>query len=113
MQQISFGSTYRINLYGIGMTNQKRASLKKFVSNYQNYLYPNKEGFVRLSVRKRNDEKVEAALARMGIKEYQIFSAHNVPKAEIEGSNRTMDSYIKTQLGKREYTQRGKQKKSI
>jgi len=110
---IAYGSTYRINLNGIGMTNNKRLNLKNYVTNYQNYLFPNNnEGHVRLSVRKRLDSRVLNALGRMGIKEYQIFPAHNVPKAKIDGHERTLDSYIREQLKEHSYVQKGKQMKS-
>lgn len=100
----TFTSTYRIPLIG---TSAKKAELKKLVSKYQNYLYPNgKQGYVRVSIRKRLDEGFEQKLRqKIGLKVYQKFERHNVPK-----TNNKMDDYIKEELKNGNYRQFGKQK---
>ena len=56
----TFTSTYRIPLVG---TSAKKEELKKLVSKYQNYSYPNgNKGYVRVSIRKRLDEGFEQKL---------------------------------------------------
>ncbi|MBR6301962.1 hypothetical protein IKR55_04415 [bacterium] len=107
IQNISFGSTYRIPLVEQGVTPAKRVALKKLVSKYQNYRYPNgNNGCVRLSIRKRLDPGFEQKLRQLGFKVYQKFEKHNIPKTD----NR-MDKYISTTLKNGEYHQFGKQKR--
>ena len=106
MSQISFTSTYRIPLVEQNVTSAKREALKKMASRYQNVLYPNgNQGSVRVSIRKRLDEKFEQKLRQMGFKVYQKFDKHNVPK-----TNGKMDEYIKAELKSGNYKQYGKQK---
>jgi len=101
-----FGSTYRIPLVEQNISSAKRETLKKFVSKYQNYLYPNgNQGSVRVSIRKRLDESFEQKLRQIGFKVFQRFERHNVPK-----TNSRMDDYIKEELKTGNYRQFGKQK---
>ncbi len=105
--EISFTSTFRINLRGKNMTDGKRQNVKALVSKYQNYRYPNgNDGSVRISIRHRLDEKFENNLRRLGVTEYQKFNRHNVPK-----TNDKMDIYIKSELDAGNYKQYGKQNK--
>ena len=102
----TFGSTYRIPLVEQNVSSAKRETLKKFVSKYQNYLYPNgNQGNVRVSIRKRLDEGFEQKLRQIGFKVFQKFEKHNVPKTQGK-----MDNYIKDALKNNEYRQYGKQK---
>ena len=102
----TFGSTYRIPLVEQNISSAKREALKKFVSKYQNYLYPNgNQGNVRVSIRKRLDEGFEQKLRQIGFKVFQRFERHNVPK-----TNNKMDNYIKEELKNGNYRQFGKQK---
>lgn len=102
----TFASTYRIPLVERNITAAKREILKKFVSKYQNYLYPNgNQGYVRVSIRKRLDEGFEQKLRQIGFKVFQKFERHNVPKTNIR-----MDNYIKEELKNGNYRQFGKQK---
>lgn len=102
----TFGSTYRIPLVEQNISSAKRELLKKFVTKYQNYLYPNgNQGNVRVSVRKRLDEGFEQKLRQIGFKIFQKFERHNIPK-----TNNKMDDYIKEELKKGNYRQFGKQK---
>lgn len=106
MTQISFTSTYRIPLVEQGISSAKRENLKKMASKYQNVMYPNgNQGNVRVSIRKRLDEKFEQKLRQLGFKVYQKFERHNIPK-----TNGTMDEYIKTELKNNNYKQYGKHK---
>ena len=102
----TFTSTYRIPLVEQNISSAKRETLKKLVSKYQNYLYPNgNQGNVRLSIRKRLDEGFEQKLRQIGFKVFQRFERHNVPK-----TNNRMDNYIKEELKNGNYHQFGKQK---
>ena len=102
----TFTSTYRIPLVEQNISSAKRETLKKLVSRYQNYLYPNgNQGNVRLSIRKRLDEGFEQKLRQIGFKVFQRFERHNVPK-----TNNKMDNYIKEELISGNYQQFGKQK---
>lgn len=106
MSQISFTSTYRIPLVEQGISVAKRENLKKMTSKYQNVMYPNgNQGNVRISIRKRLDEKFEQKLRQLGFKVYQKFEKHNIPK-----TNGRMDEYIKAELKSGNYKQYGKQK---
>ena len=106
MPQISFTSTYRIPLIEQNITSAKRDALKKMASKYQNVLYPNgNQGNVRVSMRKRLDEKFEQKLRQIGFKVYQKFEKHNIPK-----TNNRIDEYIKSELKSGNYKQYGKQK---
>ena len=102
----TFGSTYRVPLVEQGISSAKRENLKKMVSNYQNYRYPNgNQGSVRVSIRKRLDQGFEQKLRQLGFKVFQKFERHNVPKTD----NR-MDNYIREELKAGNYRQFGKQK---
>ena len=103
---VVFSSTYRIPLVAQNISSAKRETLKKFVSRYQNYLYPNgNQGNVRVSIRKRLDEGFEQKLRQIGFKVFQRFERHNIPK-----TNNKMDNYIKEELKNGNYRQFGKQK---
>ncbi len=110
MNQISFKSTYRIPLVEQGISQAKRESLKKLCSKYQNSLFPKgNNGFVRISIRKRLDEKFEQKMRQLGFKVFQKFDRHNVPKTAIEENTTKLDIYINESLKNKEYKQFGKQ----
>lgn len=122
MDKINFGTTYRIQLKP--NADMKNTQLKKFVSQFQNHLYSNANsntGTVRVSVRKRLDNRVEQGIKRLGfdvyqkfgtqkklvtdasgIKSIQEFERHNIPTSK-------MDDFIKEQLNAVNYTWVGKQ----
>ena len=103
----TFGSTYRIPLVEQNISSAKREALKKMASKYQNVLFPNgNQGYVRVSIRKRLDERFEQQLRQLGFKVFQKFEKHNVPK-----TNNKMDDYIKEELKNGNYKQYGKQKR--
>ena len=104
--QTQFQSTYRIPLVEQNITSAKREALKKMASKYQNVLYPNgSQGNVRVSIRKRLDERFEQKLRQLGFKVFQRFERHNIPKTSDK-----MDNYIKEELKNGNYRQFGKQK---
>lgn len=104
--QTSFSSTYRIPLVEQNISSAKREALKKMASKYQNVLYPSgNQGNVRVSIRKRLDEKFEQKIRQLGFKVFQKFERHNIPK-----TNERMDNYIKEELKSGNYRQFGKQK---
>ena len=108
MTEISFGSTYRVPLVEQNITPAKREALKKVAKGYQNVLYPKgNNGYVRISIRKRLDNRFEQKLRQIGFKVFQKFDRHNVPKTEGK-----MDAYIKEELDTRNYQQFGKQMKA-
>lgn len=110
MNEISFTSTYRIPLVEQGITHAKRDLLKKTVSKYQNFIFPKgNNGFVRVSIRKRLDEKFEQSIKVLGFKVFQKFKRHNVPKTLDENDFSKLDLYIKDELKERNYQQFGKQ----
>ena len=111
MEKISFKSTYRIPLIEANITQGKRDKLKDMASKYQNVLFPQgNNGYVRVSIRKRLDEKFEQKLKQIGFKVFQKFERHNVPKTTIEEMNTTkLDLYINDALKSRNYKQYGKQ----
>ena len=115
MNELSFGSTYRIPLTQPGVGSAKKEALKYMVSKYQNVLYPSgNTGNVRASIRKRLDSKFEQKLRQLGFKVYQKFDRHNVPKSKFENSDVSkLDLYIKEALQSGEYRQFGKQKKAL
>lgn len=105
MTEISFKSTYRIPLVEQNISSAKREALKKVANQYQNVLYPTGNcGFVRVSIRKRLDNRFESELKQLGFKVFQKFDRHNVPKTDGQ-----MDCYIKECLDSRNYQQVGKQ----
>ena len=102
----TFGSTYRIPLVEQNVSQAKREIIKKIASQYQNVKYPTgNQGYVRVSIRKRLDKRFEGELSRNGIKIYQKFERHNIPKTDGR-----MDSYIREELKQNKYKQFGKQK---
>ena len=108
MTDVSFGSTYRIPLVVQNISAAKRDALKKAADKYQNVLYPAGNcGYVRVSIRKRLDNRFESELRQIGFKVFQKFDRHNVPKTDG-----MMDTYIKEQLDTRNYQQFGKQMKA-
>ena len=110
MNEISFKSTYRIPLIEQGINPAKRESIKKLCSKYQNVLFPKgNNGFVRISIRKRLDEKFEQKIKQLGFKVFQKFERHNVPKTAIDNNLTKLDIYINEALKNREYKQFGKQ----
>lgn len=113
MNDVTFGSTYRIPLVQPGIGSAKKEALKKAVSIYQNVLYPSgNQGCVRVSVRKRLDEGLEQKIRMLGFKIYQKFEKHNVAKTNFEESGVSkLDLYINKALKRAEYIQYGKQKK--
>ena len=112
MNKITFGSTYRIPLTEQHMTQPRREKLKQVVSQYQNVLIPSSNtGNIRISIRKRLDDRFEKELHDIGVRIYQKFDRHNINKrARNEDGTLLMDSYIKEQLNTGEYIQKGKQK---
>lgn len=85
ISEVSFGSTYRIPITQPGINKPKKAALRKFIKQFQNYLIPSSDtGYIRLSVRKRLDERVEAGLKSMGFSSYQKFDRHNIHKKNID-----------------------------
>ena len=110
MGEISFTSTYRIPLVEQGITKAKREALKEMSTKYQNSLFPKgNNGFVRISIRKRLDEKFEQNLKQLGFKVFQKFEKHNVPKTALEVNSTKLDLYINEELNKKNYRQYGKQ----
>lgn len=108
MTEVSFGSTYRIPLVEQNISPAKREALKKAAKGYQNVLYPKgNNGYMRISIRKRLDDRFEQKLRQIGFKVFQKFDRHNVPKTDG-----MMDTYIKEQLDTRNYQQFGKQMKA-
>ena len=105
MNDISFKSTYRVELVNPGINKAKREKLKAFAKTCQNSLFPNgQQGAVRISVNKDQDSFVENKIKQIGFKIYQKFNLHNL-------APNTMDIAIKEALNKGEYTQFGKQVK--
>ena len=75
MTEISFKSTYSIPLVEQGVTVAKRAKLKKMASRYQNVMYPNgSDGNVRVSIRKKLDNKFVADLKQIGFKVFKVLT---------------------------------------
>ena len=113
MQEITFGSTYRIPLTQPGAGKAKKEILKRIASQYQNVLFPNgSTGYVRVSIRKRLDKAFEQKLSMEHIKVYQKFERNNVPKTQFENSGvPKLDLYINEALKNGNYKQFGKQKK--
>lgn len=107
VQNISFGSTYRIPLSEHNVTPRQKDKVKNFSDNYEHHLHRNcRLGWVRISVPEELDEQIEKGLRDMGFRIYQKFDAHNLP-------NNKIDKYIKTHLPIGEYEQFGKNKKKL
>lgn len=101
MNNISFGSTYRIPLTGQGLTRAPRSELKEMVKQYQNHLLPNNNnGHVRVSIKKKFDKVFEQSLELLGYKKYQKFEKHNVPKSIYKDNVTRLDHYIQEELNK-------------
>lgn len=103
--EVSFGSTYRIQLKQAGINGAKKERLREFIAkNFSNSLVSadNNNGTARISVPVEMDEFVEKNIKTMGFKIFQKFDLHNISKFEI-------DSQVKKLLDARNYTQKGKQ----
>ena len=107
IDNISFGSTYRIPITQAGINSAKKAKLKELVESYPNGLCgKSKTGHARVSIANSEDASFIQKLKRIGYKVYQKFEGENIDKEEI-------DRHIKTLLDNREFTQKGKSPKRM
>ena len=107
MNTISFGSTYRIPITQAGVNNAKKERLRTLIQSYPNGLIgKSKTGQARVSVPDSEDSKFEQKLKTIGYKVFQKFEGDNIPKEQI-------DSFIKSKLDERDYSQVGKKMKRM
>lgn len=107
MNEISFGSTYRIPITQQGINKAKKIRLKSLVSSYPNGLVGNGNvGYARISIPNEKDNAFIRKLKGIGYRVYQIFDGENISKEHL-------DEYIKTCLVKGDYNQVGKQKAAL
>ncbi len=107
MNNISFGSTYRIPITQAGVNNAKKERLRTLIESYPNGLIgKSKTGQARVSVPDSEDSKFEQKLKTIGYKVFQKFEGDNIPKEQI-------DSFIKSKLDERDYSQVGKKMKRM
>lgn len=107
MNTISFGSTYRIPITQAGVNNAKKERLRTLIQSYPNGLIgKSKTGQARVSVPDSEDIKFEQKLKTIGYKVFQKFEGDNIPKEQI-------DSFIKSKLDERDYSQVGKKMKRM
>lgn len=107
MNEISFGSTYRIPITQQGVNKAKKLRLKALIGSYPNGLVGNGNmGYARISIPNENDNAFMRKLKGIGYRVYQKFEAENISKEHL-------DEYIKTCLVKGDYSQVGKQKAAL
>lgn len=107
MNNISFGSIYRIPITQAGVNNAKKERLRTLIESYPNGLIgKSKTGQARVSVPDSEDSKFEQKLKTIGYKVFQKFEGDNIPKEEI-------DSFVKSKLDARDYSQVGKKMKRM
>ncbi len=107
MNNISFGSIYRIPITQAGVNNAKKERLRTLIESYPNGLIgKSKTGQARVSVPDSEDSKFEQKLKTIGYKVFQKFEGDNIPKEEI-------DSFVKSKLDARDYNQVGKKMKRM
>lgn len=107
MNNISFGSIYRIPITQAGVNNSKKERLRTLIESYPNGLIgKSKTGQARVSVPDSEDSKFEQKLKTIGYKVFQKFEGDNIPKEEI-------DSFVKSKLDARDYNQVGKKMKRM
>lgn len=107
MNNISFGSVYRIPITQAGVNNAKKERLRMLIESYPNGLIgKSKTGQARVSVPDSEDSKFEQKLKTIGYKVFQKFEGDNIPKEEI-------DSFVKSKLDARDYNQVGKKMKRM
>ena len=102
--EVSFGSTYRIEITQPGVNKAKKERLRALTTKYEGLISSGDTGTARVSILNSQDDAFEKDLKDIGYKQYQKFDAENLPQTEI-------DRYIKSKLDTRDYTQKGKQKK--
>ena len=106
IDNISFGSTFRIPVSQPGINAAKKAKLRTLIESYPNGLIgKNKTGNARVSMPNSEDATFIQKLKTIGYKVFQKFEAEDVPKRDI-------DKYIKRALDNRDYHQLGKNRKS-
>lgn len=107
MNNISFGSIYRIPITQAGVNNAKKERLRTLIQSYPNGLIgKSKTGQARVSVPDSEDSIFEQKLKTIGYKVFQKFEGDNIPKEEI-------DSFVKSKLDARDYNQVGKKMKRM
>lgn len=107
MNDISFQSTFRIQISQPGINKAKKNRLKSLIESYPNGLIGNSNtGHARISIPNENDTAFISKLKNIGYKIYQKFEGENISKENL-------DNYIKDCLNKRDYSQIGKQKAAI
>lgn len=107
MNNISFGSVYRIPITQAGVNNAKKERLRMLIESYPNGLIgKSKTGQARVSVPDSEDSRFEQKLKTIGYKVFQKFEGDNIPKEEI-------DSFVKSKLDARDYSQVGKKMKRM
>lgn len=102
MNDISFGSTFRIPVSHAGINSAKKQKLKSLILSYKNGLIGNnKTGYARVSIPNADDAEFLRRLKGIGYKVYQKFDGENIDKNNL-------DTFIKSKLDSRDFMQKGK-----
>ncbi len=102
MNDISFGSTFRIPITHAGINAAKKQKLKTLILSYPNGLIGNnKTGYARVSIANVEDAQFLRRLKGIGYKVYQKFDGENIDKNNL-------DTFIKSKLDSRDFMQKGK-----
>ena len=101
--QVSFGSTYRIQISQPGVNKAKKQRLRELTSEYGGLISSSNTGTARVSIYNTEDALFENKLRGIGYTEFQKFGYENLPSSEI-------DTKIKKSLQLYDYIQKGKLK---
>lgn len=89
MNNITFGSTYKIPMSQWGINNTKKLMLKNLVASHNGLVTKGKDSFAMLSIPNKKDMTFIRKLRKIGYFQFDMFEGEKIPKDSLE-------LYIKT-----------------
>ena len=83
MNNITFGSTYKIPMSQWGINNTKKLQLKNLVSSYNGVVTKGKDSFAVVSISDKKDIGFIRKLSKIGSFQYEMFEGEKIPKDSL------------------------------
>ncbi len=83
MNNITFGSTYKIPMSQWGINNTKKLQLKNLVSSFNGVVTKGKDSFAVVSIPDKKDIGFMRKLAKIGSFQYEMFEGEKIPKDSL------------------------------